>query len=83
MMTKIDGYSMQTPTIKWRRRTNTVKKQTVQFDKMRIWMRFTITEMTVTDCTPKIITDGEKENNTKAPSIEKIQNIKRHFITSH
>ena len=63
--------------------TNTVKKQTLQFDKMRIWMGDTITEITVKDCTPKIITDGEKENNTKAPSIEKIQNIKRHYINAH
>ena len=63
--------------------TNTVKKQTLQFDKMRIWMRDTITEITVKDCTHKIITFGEKENNTKAPSIEKIQNTKRHYINAH
>jgi hypothetical protein len=43
---------------------------------MRIWMRDSITKITVKDCTPKIITDGEKENNAKAPSIEKIQNQK-------
>ena len=36
-------------------------------------MRYTITEITVKDCTPKIITDVEKENNTKAPNMEKIQ----------
>ena len=63
--------------------TNTVKKQTLQFDNMRIWMRYTITEITVKDCTPKIITDGEKENNTKAPSIEKIQDIKGYYINAH
>ena len=39
-------------------------------------MRYTITEITVKDCTPKRIIDREKENNIKASSIEKIQNQK-------
>jgi hypothetical protein len=49
--------------------TNIVKKQTLQFDKMRIWMRYTITEITIKDCTPKRIIDRENVNNIKAPSI--------------
>ena len=40
-------------------------------------MRDTIREITVKDWTPKMITDGEKENNTKAPSIDKVQNQKQ------
>ena len=63
--------------------SNTVKKETLQYEKMRIRMRNTISEIKVKDCTLKRITDGEKENNTKAPSIEKIQNIKRHYINAH
>jgi hypothetical protein len=31
--------------------SNTVKKETLQCDKMRIWMRDTISEITVKDCT--------------------------------
>jgi hypothetical protein len=43
--------------------SNTVKKETLQCDKMRILMRDTILEITVKDCTPKRIIDREKENN--------------------
>ena len=63
--------------------SNTVKKETLQCDKMRIWRRDTISEKTVKDCTPRRIIDREKENNIKAPSIEKIQNQKTLHMGIH